>query len=380
MRNALRITYNVFVAVSAVLLAFHAVPCRACPFCKTSRPTLSQMRESAVVVALGERVGGDDFRLHQILKGETELADRESIRLSAAEGLATVRDGRLAILFGDRASAEGAWRWRVVAVDETSYAYFVRAPLPRVATRERLAYFLPRLEHADPLIAEDAFAEFGFAPFDEVERLADRFSFDAARRWLLDPAVPSERKGFYALVLGLARDAAARRENSAYLESYLLTPADDFRAGFDGAIAGYLLATGEPGLALVEKHFLANPAAAQGDLRHSAAALRFYWEFGHGIPPDRLRRAMRLLLWRPELTAAVVVDLARWEDWDALDDVLGYLDRPGHDDAATSRAILGFLLVCPTEPARRKLAELRASQPERVAEAERYLSTFGGGR
>ena len=69
---------------------------------------------------------------------------------------------------------------------------------------ERLRYFAEFLEHADPLVAEDAYLEFGHAPFDEVARMADLLPAAKLRAWLVDPGVPQTRKGFYGLAIGLS--------------------------------------------------------------------------------------------------------------------------------------------------------------------------------
>jgi len=45
-----------------------------------------------------------------------------------------------------------------------------------------------------------------------------------------------------------------------------------------GIFGGYLIAVGEPALELIEDRYLANPTAANGDVRHAMTALRFYHE------------------------------------------------------------------------------------------------------
>ena len=59
----------------------------------------------------------------------------------------------------------------------------------------------------------------------------------------------------------------------------------EFRSGFDGMLAGYLLLTREKGLKFVEQRFFADGKARHGDVRHAASALRFYFEYG----PKKLR-------------------------------------------------------------------------------------------
>ncbi len=241
---------------------------------------------------------------------------------------------------------------------------------------ERLRYFGTFLEHADPLIAEDAYLEFGHAPFDVVAQVADVLPAQRLRPWLVDAKVSPARKGFYGLALGLSTEAATRRANAEFLRELIVAPHDDFRAGFDGVLGGYLLLAGEPGLEIVERLYLADPRAADGDVRHTMTALRFYREYGHEIPPERLSAALARLLERPEFAAAATTDLARWKAWSAADRVADLYSARA--DAATRRAVVGYLLVCPSPEAARQLARLRTLDAAGVAEAERVLSQTTG--
>jgi Asp-tRNA(Asn)/Glu-tRNA(Gln) amidotransferase A subunit family amidase len=119
------------------------------------------------------------------------------------------------------------------------------------------------------------------------------------------------------------------------------------------------LAAGEPGLELIEQRYLANLDSANGDARHAMTALRFYHQYGRDIPQARLAAAMRHLLARPALAADAIADLARWEDWGSLRQVAGLFGQPGYDDPTTRRAIVGYLLACPTTEAAAELARLR---------------------
>ena len=145
-----------------------------------------------------------------------------------------------------------------------------------------------------------------------------------------------------------------------------------------------MVAQGVRALELIEERYLANADAADGDVRHALNALRFYHEYGPktvlgaSVPAERLHQAVRRVLARPEFAAAAVVDLARWQDWDALDEVVALYA----DDAplATRRAVIGYLLSCPLPAARRELATLRERDPRGVSEAERQVNAFGGQR
>jgi hypothetical protein len=360
----------------AAVLCFVAIAA-ACPFCTAVKPSLSQRREEAAVAALVElsRVQNGRWQLavHKTLAGAKLLDDPHRITLETSKltGAANAKAGQLALLLATREGKEQNLTWEFVALDEIGYSYVARAPSRRLPPAERLSYYAKYLEHANPLVAEDAYLEFGHASYDEVAQVADQLPFAAMRQWIVDPMIPEARKGFYGLALGLAKSEQDRRANMKVLRKLIDTPAADFRAGYDGILGGYLVLAGSDGLAWIEEKLLADPQARPGDLRHAATALRFIHEFGHGaIPAADLKRAMRRLLVRPELAAAAFVDLARWQDWECLDAVVALFDREEYSDPATSRAIVGYLVACPRPAAAEALARLRRRAPQRVAEAE----------
>jgi hypothetical protein len=238
---------------------------------------------------------------------------------------------------------------------------------------ERLRYFVPYVQHADDPIAEDAFREFGLANFEAVAQVANRFSSPQVRAWLASDAVPQTRKGFLGLLLGLAADDADRRANLAFLQEQILLPGDDFRAGFDGQLAGYLLLSGESGLQLIEESYLAKPQAAVGDVRHALAALRFYQQYGKQIDTPRLAAAVSKVLPRPEFAESAITDLARWQAWQYVDPIAALYGQGDHNRPEIKRAIVGYLLACPTDAAKQALRKLRAADPTGIATAEDVL-------
>jgi hypothetical protein len=390
------LSMNVSKSIAAAILAIVLVAglsttVAACPFCTALKPTLSQRRDDADMVCVGELTGDaasastanqQTWRIHQVLKGRERFeqlpaATNKTLQLPRD---ASLKAGALGLLFAEATATDGSdeLTWSVVPVNETSLSYFARSPKLRTATAERLPYFIPYLEHADPLLAEDAYLEFGHAPYDQVAKIAERLPQESFRRWLTDPEVTAERKGFYGLALGLARDEEVRRTNAEFLRGLVLMPADDFRAGFDGVLGGYLMAAGEPGLALIEERLLANPTAREGDVRHAMTALRFYREYGREISAARLSRALRPLLARPEFAAMAIADLARWQDWDSLDQVAKLFGRDKYRDPSIEQAIVGYLLTCPRPQAVDELGRLRRLAPERVAEVEKSLPLLGG--
>ena len=347
---------------------------RACPFCYALKPTLAQQRAAADVVAVVEVAGDGDgvreFTVHQVIQGGELVAGAKTLLFDPE--VKTMR-GDLMLAFGARSSdAKAAIRWKAYPATETSLAYAARAPAVDVATEKRLLYFARYLEHAEPLIAEDAYLEFGHAPYDKVRSVAEHLPMDKIRRWIVDANIPQFRKGFYGLALGLSKNAAEREANIALLRKIIDAPASDFRQGFDGAIGGYLIAKGPEALAHIEKRYLANSMARAGDVRHVLSALRFYFEYGDEIDAKQLAAALAKLLERREFAAEVVTDLARWEHWQVLDQVAALYNYDRDTTLATRRAVVGYLLACPLPAADRALDALRHRDSKGVAKAEQY--------
>lgn len=375
----------------SLALTLFGLEARACPFCEAQQPTLAQRRTSATVFALSDILQFEGkqavFRIQKLYQGagtkfgETVLAAGDEITLSAP---AEARQGDLYLLVANEGTADpsggkpAALEWSFERLDESAFAYVARAPAANAPAAERLKYFSRYLESTSAVVAADAYLEFAHASLADVAGAIADFPSEKLRGWLVDPQVPDRRKGLYGLLLGLL--ARQRDEDQTFLKVLVERPRDDFRAGYDGILGGYLWAAGEPGLELIERKLLADPKAADGDVRHAVSALRFYWEHGRRIPPEKLRAAMRLLLARPEFARAAIIDLARWKDWDALGKIAGLYQNPAYADVGTKRAIIGFLLTCPEPAAAAELAKLRKLDPAQVSETERQFTLMGGVR
>jgi hypothetical protein len=344
-------------------------------------PTLAQKREAALVSLVGEvlasaKPGSSNVKIHRVLAGEKHLRGKTELDVNS---VSAPPPGTLVVLFGDGQDGDplGKLAWTWLKLDEASYAYLARLPSLKVPQPERLAYFARFLEHPDAQVARDAYLEFAHASFADVEAVAEKLPSPQLRKWITDERVRPERKGFFALGLGLTRDPAERAANAELLKKLILQPEDDFRAGFDGIIGGYLLLAGEPGLELIELRYLANARAADGDVRHAVLAIRFYYEFGRVIPRERLCQAVRNLLARPEFAAAAITDLARWQDWQPLSRIVALYENKAYAEPGIQRAIVGYLITCPDSAASTALARLRAADPQGVGAAEQAILRAG---
>jgi len=360
----------------------------ACPFCTAVKPTLTQQRESAAVAFLGEctAAGSSDksaeyqFAVRKWFKGAPTAGAKDTVRMPLKDKL---KVGALALVLGTGESG-AAWDkldWQCVPLSELAFVYVGQSPDLRTPAAKRLKFFAKYLENGDPLIADDGFQEFGQVPYDVVAAAATELSAAKLRDWIADASVPDERKGFYGLALGLTAKGEERSPNIALLKKLIDADAPagaDFRVGFDGILGGFLVAEGPTAIQHISDRLLANATSAIGDVRHAEKALRFYYEYGPAAEHAAVAKAVEKLLDRPSEAAAAITDLARWQDWSVLEKIASLYERKENNDALIRRAVVGYLLVCPTTQAARALSQLRQHDPDGVADAEKTLQALGG--
>ena len=350
----------------------------ACPFCGVVGESLAQRRDRAARVAVAEADGraepdaagllAQPFVVRQMIRGEID--DGRESRAVVARVPAAVEG--MAIVFGDPAEAAGRRSWSAIAADEAVIGHVVTAPPVNEPAEQRLVWFAKRLEHPDPVIATDAFTEFGLAPYEAVRAAAGAFDAERLRRWVRDGSGDQRRRGFYGLALGLvaATRPSEREAAVAVLREAISAPADDFRAGFDGLLAGLLVAEGEDGLDFLDARGLFGAEARAVDQRHALAALRFAWEsLATSIPRPAVAAATRRLLAAPVVAADAAIDRARDRDGTAMHEVAALWHTTGRDDPLVRRAVAGYLTACPLPEARRQLEAIRAADPKRLEAA-----------
>jgi hypothetical protein len=223
--------------------------------------------------------------------------------------------------------------WHVPCeVTESSWKYIAEMPMPETdpaKQTERLAYFLDYLEHPELVVSNDAYGEFAIAEYAVIKPLRERIPRDKVRQWFASPKTAVTRIGLYGVLLGLCGDDS----DVARMEQKILVPDSDFRLGLDGIMFGYLILSGESGLSVLEKskmqsHTYVDHQGAEQKLPFSETyasvqALRHMWTYEPDlIPKARLKQSLRLLVDRSELADLVIADLARWKDWEIMDQLM----------------------------------------------------------
>ncbi len=412
------------VAVAAVL--FGAGVVAACPFCSVTSQTLSEETQAADAVVLarlvkeaestastdglsraGSSTGTATFKIEEVIRGQSAVASGQEIDVVYFGPADRDQIFMITGIGGDKID------W-ITPLPLSSAAVEYTRKLPGVAASgaERLAFFQDYLEHEDPLLAQDAYDEFGRAPYADLHDLKPRMYHERLVKWILDPEVSPSRRRLYFTMLGvcgnngdlpmleklIVSDYATKQP---FVEQMVRTglsmggpiglPAwvelvklDERRKklGLDALVACYLTLRGGDGLDLIDKQFLKNPATEYTYIYSTVMALRFHGDEATSIVPrERLLASMRLLLDNPDFADQVPIDLSRWGDWSVLDrlvemykasDKNGYIRQP----------VVSYLTVASEEPgdvgtrATAALAELEKLDPEGVKQA-RSLAAFG---
>ena len=295
---------------------------RCCPFCSAPSLTLAEQMAQADAAVLVQWVGGK--KATDKSAGETVYEIRQIVRNYKnelkVEGRITLpryRESKVGDLFLLVGSKGVTIEWASpLEVTETSFNYVAQAPSPETPTAKRLEYYVKFLEYPYQMISNDAYGEFANAPYADITQLAEKLPREKIRGWIVNKDTPQTRMGLYGLLIGLC----GNDEDAKVLKAKILEETEDFRLGIDGLMSGYLLLTGEQGMAVLDEHKLKNRDVPFSETYAAMQALRFMWKYAEGrIEPGRVRASMRILLDRPELADLVIADLARWKDWQVQD-------------------------------------------------------------
>ncbi|MEZ6045487.1 MAG: hypothetical protein R3C11_07875 [Planctomycetaceae bacterium] len=376
----------------------------ACPFCSAPSLTLGEQVNQADAVLLVEWLSAErgtadtvsqtKLKVVEIVKaGDRGFKVGEEIVL---ERFRTAKEGQKLLLMGTAGETSVDWD-SPIDVTDLSYDYVRQAPATDLPTTKRLEYYIQFLEFPDELIANDAYAEFANAPYEDIAPLSEKMPREKLREWISaayseDPqdqiraATLTTRMGLYGLMLGLC----GTEEDAKLLEAKITEQKTDFRLGIDGIMAGYLLLTKDEGLEVLENKKLKPDAKAPFSETYSAMqAIRFMWNYGdERISKERMRQSMRILLDQKELVDIVIADLARWQDWSILNRLYEMYGAEGYEIGAIKRAIIRYYLSAVkygtakeadqdmqnvAAEAQWYLDSLREKDPKTVEQAERFF-------
>jgi len=357
----------------------------ACPFCSTVSQTFSEQMATMKFVAIAEFVEAapipppsdvtqeikkSAFTLQRFLKGvESELPDGnknvEVVYFGRAE------PGTRFLLMAPDTAPDLVWGTPPLQLSEKAEVYLSQLmELP--ADHSRLEFFQQFLEDKDELLARDAYDEFAKTPYAGVIALKEKMDRPQILRWIEDPAIPASRRRLYLTLLGVC----GQPEDAQVLEKCLRSENREDKRGLDAMIACYLLLD-PAGMTTVEELYLSNPRADYADTYAAIMALRFHGTEIDVIPRTRLAQGMRHMLKRPDLADLVIPDLARWEDWSVLPELVQLFKDATEETIWIRVPVINFVRACPEPEAASVIEELTKIDPDAVKRASAFFA-FGG--
>jgi hypothetical protein len=400
--NRLLPRLGAFVVCAAAVLGLVA-RAAACPFCSAVSLTFAQeiaQSQAAVIArlvepppaaALAPRAEGPlpkgKFQVVEVLKGSGLVADAGLLGADARP-IETImlEEKPIGTLFLLMAVEPPELVWSSpIRVSDRAVEYIRKlGDLPDKGP-ERLAFFERHLEDEDDALARDAYDEFAVAPYADVRALKDRMDPAKLLGWIENPKVQANRRRLYATMLGVCGTPADADRIGAILEGKTADgaalPADraEVRGGLDALIACYVALRGPAALDLVDRLFLDRRGRDVPFAETYAAvmALRFLGEESDLVSRDRVLQSLRLLLEEPKLADLVIADLARWQDWTAIDKLVGIFKSATSDNIFVREPIVNYLRACPLPEAAAAVRELEAIDPEAVRRAATLAGLAG---
>jgi len=373
-------------------------PVVACPFCSAVSLTFAQeidQGQAAVIAklvkppdaaALGPRADGPLpkglFEVVETLKG-ADLLEASGLVGADAKPIETIYLDQKPVgsLFLLLAVEPPQLVWSSpIAISEKAVGYIKQLGGLPASGPDRLAFFQKHLEDPDEVLARDAYDEFAIASYADLKGLEDRMDPSQLLRWIEDPKVQASRRRLYATMLGVCGTKADAEQIGRILEGKDLGEnATEVRSGLDALIACYATLVGEEGLDLVDSLFLDRSRKDVPFTETYAAvmALRFLGEERGIVPRERVLRSLRLLLQEPKLADLVIADLARWEDWSAIDRVVELFEKATDENIFVREPVVNYLRACPKPEAAEAILKLEKIDPGAVKRAA-TLAGFAG--
>lgn len=346
---------------------------RACPFCAAASPTLTDRMKVGSIVVLARYVEPGPqrgrpareaiFEVVRVLAGASDLGGLTHFGAPFHEQEAPDAAARFLLVGVD--PPDIYWS-PPIRVSERAIAYLGKLNEAPPKGPERLAYFQDYLRDEDPVVSQDAYDEFAKATYPELKAARTHFERETLLAWIADPAVSDNRRRLFLTMLGVC----GRQEDAAMLEERIFRQRTEVDVSLDAAIACYLTLRQAPGVDAIEEKIIQDKAASFADVNAAVLAIRFHGQDEQVIPRPRLAAALRsVLVSQPKLADLVIPDLARWEDWSVLPELVRLFKESDEKTQYLRVPIVNYVEVCPLPEAKDYLAELEKFDPQAVRRA-----------
>jgi hypothetical protein len=367
-----------------------AMPCCTLP----PRPLREQLAEAQVVMCgttanprvlkseTNDKVEVTDFHIKRVVKMHPIVGGAQVIELPRY--IATDPKKDMFLIFCD------VWQGKLdpyqgIPVTSAAVIDYLQevAPLNPADRTGILAHAYRYLDHADPVIAEDAWVEFSRdadrGPGADYRPLAECLSADRIARWLRDPKTPDWKLGLYAQLLGHCGGVEHARLLRHMLDDKDAQPSVP---RIEGLLVGYTLLQPQQGCAAIDA-LAADSSRPFTDRYAALRIIRFFWEKRPDVVSQKkLLKGIARLLEQSDIADLAIEDLRKWGQWQMIDQVMALKDKPSHNTIPIMRrALLRFALCCPKNAAAAEYVELILREdPTKVEEVEELLRLENAGR
>ena len=363
-----------------------------CPFCTPVAPTFSEEMKSTDAVLIAELVkrgdrGGSGGKIAEQL-GAPQQAPRavkksELVisKVIKGEKYLKVGDRIEAFVFGDGVKGD---QFFVTGVEPPSFSWSTMKASPRVVEyisklgelpksgTKRLAFFMNYLEDKEEVLARDCYDEFAIAPFADVIGLKAFIDRKKLRIWIENKDIPASRKGLYFTMLGIA----GTEKDATFLEDLMKSGDDQKKTALDSMIACYITLKGAKGLKLIDDLFLKNAKSSYSDSFAAIAALRFHGSEADVLKKEQIVASLRHMLNRNDLADLVIPDLARWEDWSVVEDLVSLFKDADPETSWVRMPVVNYLRACPLPKAKKYMVELEKLDPKTFKRARAFFPEY----
>ncbi len=361
-----------------------------CPFCSAVTNTFSEdiANMDAVVIARltkfdalpdgapavapgGLSASLASFDVAKVLKGESLLSNTKSL---TTPYFGDARKGDLFLVMG---SDPKNLNWSPpLRINSRQHEYLLALmDLPKEGP-QRLAFFQQYLQDKDLMLAQDAYDEFARAPYDTVRQLKPQMDRGQLVKWIQDPEISSSHRRLFLTMLGVC----GTKDDLPMLEKRMRGTDAQSKSGLDALIACYLTLKGPSGVELVEDLFFKqrddNFSSEYADVYAAVMALRFHGTQNDVVPRSRVLAAFHHLVSNPAMADLVISDLARWEDWSQLDELVTLFKAADAKSSFVRMPIINYARACPLPEAKTALKEFEKIDPETVKRAMTFFPTL----
>lgn len=365
------------VAASSAPATTRAVTVTLCPFCSAVALTFSEQLNSTDIAVVAELLEvpppSDDpdadfpkakFEIVGVLKGQNFVGESMTFKTQL---VGSYPAGQKFLVMGVD-PPDVAWTTPMKASDRVFEYLQAIQKLPESGP-VRLTFFQDFFEDKEPVLAFDAYDEFARAPYEDLIAMKANMNRERLIGWIKNPETSVSRRRLYFTMLGVC----GTDDDIELLEDLITSGSRKKRAGLDALIASYLTLKGNDGVDLIEKTFLADSEVDYVDTLAAVSALRFHGTEVEVISKDRIVKAVRHLLDRPKMADMIIPDLARWEDWAVMDQLVQMFKDADEDSNWLRVPVITYLRACPKPEAKQYIEELKKIDLESVQRADFFL-------